>query len=254
MLRKLTFAVIAVSFCFPAVSMAQGPETEETLKVKVAQAVRMLAVEGIVNYSGHVSARVPGTNRIVINSRDASREIVQAANIVTVDLDGNKVAGKEGEPDETWMHLSIYRARPDVNAICRTHGKFANVMSVLRRTLRPVHELAVPVGPEVPLFDTPELISSLEVGRRMVAALGQARALLLRGNGQLTVGTGIEEAVVNAIHLETSAEIQWRALAVGEPAWIAGDEYTGEFAKLAKREYEAILRPWEYYLSQSRAC
>jgi ribulose-5-phosphate 4-epimerase/fuculose-1-phosphate aldolase len=115
-----------------------------------------------------------------------------------------------------------------------------------------VHELAVPVGPEVPLFDTPELISSLAVGRRMVAALGSARALLLRGNGQLTVGTGIEEAVVNAIHLETSAEIQWRALVIGEPAWIGGDEFSGEFAKLAKREYEAILRPWEYYLSQSR--
>ena len=87
----------------------------------------------------------------------------------------------------------------------------------------------------------------------MVAALGSARALLLRGNGQLTIGTGIEEAVVNAIHLETSAEIQWRALVIGEPAWITGDEYSGEYAKLAKREYEAILRPWEYYSHQSRA-
>ena len=156
-------------------------------------------------------------------------------------------------PLEIFLHTGIYRSRPDVNAICRIHGKFANVMSVLRRTLRPVHELAVPVGPEVPLFDSPELISSLAIGRRMVAALGSARALLLRGNGQLTIGTGIEEAVVNAIHLETSAEIQWRALVIGEPVWITGDEYSGEYAKLAKREYEAILRPWEYYLHQSRA-
>jgi ribulose-5-phosphate 4-epimerase/fuculose-1-phosphate aldolase len=159
-------------------------------------------------------------------------------------------------PLEVFLHAEIYRARPEVQAICRFHGMFANVLSVLRRTLRPVHELAVPIGREVPLFDTPELISSPSVGRRMVSALGSARALLLRGNGQLTVGTNreaaIEEAAVNAILLETTAEMQWRALAVGEPSWIGGDELSGEFAKLANREYEAILRPWEYYLHQSQ--
>jgi ribulose-5-phosphate 4-epimerase/fuculose-1-phosphate aldolase len=151
-------------------------------------------------------------------------------------------------PLEIFLHTEIYHVRPEVNAICRFHGKFANVLSILRRTLRPVHELALPIGPEVPLFDSAELIASHAIGRRMVAALGSARALLLRGNGQLTVGATIEEAVVNAIHLETSAELQWRALAVGDPVWIEGEE----FIRLAKREYEAVLRPWNYYLDQSR--
>lgn len=240
-------------------------QTDAQLRKTLLEACRVLDHNRLIHAYGHASARSADGKTILITPRKGPVLVRSPQEMLRMDLDGKLVPDRKATaklnkrlaatlkpPLELYLHTEIYRARPDVKAICRTHGKFANVMSVLRRTLRPVHELAVPVGPEVPLFDTPELISSLEVGRRMVAALGSARALLLRGNGQLTVGTGIEEAVVNAIHLETSAEIQWRALAVGEPAWIAGDEYTGEFAKLAKREYEAILRPWEYYLDQSR--
>jgi ribulose-5-phosphate 4-epimerase/fuculose-1-phosphate aldolase len=239
--------------------------SDAQLRKTLLEACRVLDHNRLIHAYGHVSVRSGDGKTILITPRKGPALVRSPHEMLRMDLDGKPVQDRKATskfnkrlaagvkpPLELFLHTEIYRSRPDVNAICRIHGKFANVMSVLRRTLRPVHELAIPVGPEVPLFDTPELISSLAVGRRMVAALGSARALLLRGNGQLTVGTGIEEAVVNAIHLETSAEIQWRALVIGEPAWIGGDEFSGEFAKLAKREYEAILRPWEYYLSQSR--
>jgi ribulose-5-phosphate 4-epimerase/fuculose-1-phosphate aldolase len=239
--------------------------SDAQLRKTLLEACRVLDHNRLIHAYGHVSVRSGDGETILITPRKGPALVRSPHEMLRMALDGKPVRDRKATsklnkrlaasvkpPLEIFLHTEIYRSRPDVNAICRIHGKFANVMSVLRRTLRPVHELAIPVGPEVPLFDTPELISSLAVGRRMVAALGSARALLLRGNGQLTVGTGIEEAVVNAIHLETSAEIQWRALVIGEPAWIGGDEFSGEFAKLAKREYEAILRPWEYYLSQSR--
>jgi ribulose-5-phosphate 4-epimerase/fuculose-1-phosphate aldolase len=147
-----------------------------------------------------------------------------------------------------FAHTEVYRLRPDVNAICRFHGKFALVMSVLRKPLGPVHELAVALGPKIQVFDSAELISSPEIGRRMAQSLGTSRGLLMRGNGQLTVGATVEEAVVNAIMLETSAELQWRALCIGEPSWIAGEEY----ARLAKRNYEWVKRPWNYYLARAK--
>ena len=239
------------------------------LRKTLVEACRILDHNRLVHAYGHVSARAEDGKTVLISPRKGPALVRSPQEILHMDLDGSllrsrtssrKELGKSSKglsqklqlPLEIFLHTEIYKARPDVNAICRTHGKFALVLSVLKRTLRPVHELAVPVGPEVPLFDSPALISSLEIGRRMVAALGSARGLLLRGNGGLTVGAGIEEAVVNAIHMETSAEIQWRAMLIGEPAWITGDEYKGEFAKLAKREYEAILRPWKYYLNQSR--
>ena len=181
-----------------------------------------------------------------------------------IDLEGNVVgarspkAGKKGirsqsvPPVEFYLHTEIYRARPDVKAICRTHGVFALTLSVLGRKLGCVHELAVRVGREVPLYDSAELIATAEEGRRAAQALGQGRALLLRGNGAVTVGASVEEAVVNAILLETSAEVQWRASCIDEPVWIAGEAHSGEYARLAKREYEAVRRPWDYYLAKSR--
>lgn len=235
--------------------------TNAQLRRVLVEACRILDQERLVHGYGHASARAEDGGSVLITPRKGLRSVRSPQEILLMNLEGKRIGkpiqNKKLQKDlqlplEVFLHTEIYRARPEVNAICRTHGKFALVLSVLRRTLRPVHELAVPVGAEVPLFDSPELISSLEVGRRMVSALGSARGLLLRGNGGLTVGKTVEEAVVNAILMETSAEIQWRALVIGEPAWIAGDEYRGEFAKLAKREYEAVLRPWRYYLDRSR--
>ena len=240
--------------------------SDAQLRKTLMQACQILDHNRLLHAYGHVSARSADGRTILITPRKGPALIRSPREMLRMDPDGNlvpdrKTTAKRNKPIassrklplEVFLHTEIYRVRPEVNAISRFHGMFANVLSVVRRALRPVHELAVPVGPEVPLFDTPELISSSAVGRRMVAALDSARALLLRGNGQLTVGAGIEEAVVNAILLETTAEMQWRALAVGKPVWIAGDEFSGEFAKLARREYEAVLRPWEYYLHQSRA-
>ncbi len=242
------------------------PLADARLRKTLLEACRILDHNRLLHAYGHVSARSDDGRTIFITPRKGPGLLRSPHEVLRMDLYGKPVADRRATaklskrvastmqlPLEVFLHTEVYRARPEVQAISRFHGMFANVLSVLRRTLRPVHELAVPVGPEVPLFDTPELISSPAIGRRMVAALGSARALLLRGNGQLTVGVGIEEVVVNSILLETTAEMQWRALAIGEPVWIEGNEFSGEFAKLSTREYEAILRPWEYYLHRSRA-
>ena len=234
------------------------------LRKSLLDACRILDHYGLLRAYGHASARTADGKGMLITPRKALGLVRSPSEMILADLDGNRMSsGKRARagsrskskallPLEYFLHTEVYRVRPDVRAICRTHGMFAQVMSVLRRPLRPVHELAVPLGLEVPIFDTPALISSQEIGRRMAHALGSAGALLLRGNGALVIGATVEEAVVNAIHMETSAEIQWRALCVGEPAWITGDEFSGEFARLAKREYEAVLRPWKYYLAKSR--
>lgn len=134
MLRRAAFLFFCVGF--PLSAFAQ--DSEQTLKVKVAQAVRMLAAEGLVASSGHVSSRIPGTDKVLINSRDASREIVQPEDIVTVDLTGKKIAGKDREPDETFIHVSIYRARPDVMSVIHTHALYSTAFTIARKEILPV--------------------------------------------------------------------------------------------------------------------
>lgn len=239
-------------------------QSNEQLRKTMLDACRILDHNRLVHGYGHVSARCERGNTILITPRKALLLVRSPREMVEIDLDGNPAGTRVSKPGrygtqsaalppvEFFLHTEIYRERPDVKAICRTHGIFALTLSVLGRKLGCVHELAVRVGREVPLYDSAALIASLEEGRRAAQALGEAPALLLRGNGAVTTGASVEEAVVNSIHLETSAEVQWRASCIDEPVWIAGDERDGEYAKLAQREYEAVHRPWNYYLAKSK--
>jgi L-ribulose-5-phosphate 4-epimerase len=245
MLRKLPFAIVSLSLCLPASAVAQDGDTEETLKVKVAQAVRMLAVEGIVNYSGHVSARVPGTNRVLINSRDASREIVQSENIVTVDLDGNKVAGKEGEPDETWMHLSIYRARPDVMSVIHSHAPYSTAFTIARKPMLPVTVRGAIFADGVPEYPEAGKIVNREQGDALAKALGSRRAVLLRMHGAAVVGAYLEEAFAATVQFEENAQYQLTASMLGPV-----DQLTPKEVEDSVRESwkpNSILKRWEYF-------
>ena len=91
-MRKLVLPVVAMAVWIGALppSLAQQrprpqdpSKVEEQLKPRLALAVRMLAAEGLVASSGHVSVRIPGTNRMMINSNYTSREFLQPRNVVT---------------------------------------------------------------------------------------------------------------------------------------------------------------------------
>jgi ribulose-5-phosphate 4-epimerase/fuculose-1-phosphate aldolase len=97
----------------------------------------------------------------------------------------------------------------------------------------------------VPVFTTPDLIASEKLGTAVSAALGETPAVLLRGNGQVTVGRTIPEAVMMAIYLEEAAEILYGALQIGTPIPLTLDESK-------QRQIEALPpvdleRAWNFF-------
>jgi len=245
MLQRFALTIVSISLCLPGYAIAQEKENEETLRIKVAQAVRMLAVEGLVNSSGHVSARIPGTNKIVINSRDASREIVRPENLVTVDLDGNKVAGKEGEPDETWMHLSIYRARPDVMSVVHAHSIYSTAFTIARKPILPVTVQGAIFADGVPEYSEAGKVINREQGDALAKVLGSHRAVLIRMHGAAVVGAYLEEAFAAALQLEQNAQFQLMASTLGPV-----DQLTPKEVEQSNRESwkpNSIAKRWEYY-------
>src|SRR5690349_24842173 len=95
------------------------------LKMKVAMACRMLFVAELVDYSGHISIRIPGTDRFLIHGHPVSRCEVTPDDVVTVDIDGKKVEGKWNPPSELPMHIRTYRARSDVQSVAHLHNRMA---------------------------------------------------------------------------------------------------------------------------------
>src|SRR5262249_13797428 len=143
--------------------------------------------------------------------------LVTEADLLTLDLGGKVVEGRHPAPFEAWLHTAIMKSNPGINAVTRIHARVANMFSVTDRKLEPVHNHGSFFSGGVPVFKKPDLISSAALSAEMVESLGEHPAILLRGNGQVTVGRTIAEAVMMAIYLEEAAAILYGALQIGTP-------------------------------------
>ena len=198
-------------------------EVAARIKKDLITACRILSREGLVQGFGHVSARIPDSDLFLLTPR-VSLALVQEKDLLELNLKGEIVAGKLPAPFETPLHTALFDGRAEVRAIARIHGRRANMFSVTDRKLEPVHNHGSFFVGGVPVFPKTDLISTRKLGEEMVAALGKRPAILLRGNGQVTVGRTIAEAVMMAIYLEEAAEILYGALQIGTPIPLSREE------------------------------
>jgi L-ribulose-5-phosphate 4-epimerase len=217
------------------------------LRKDLISACRILCHKKLVEGFGHVSARIPDSDLFLMTPRVALA-LVTEDELLTLNLEGEVVAGTRPPPSETWLHTAVMKAKPGVNAIVRIHGRIANIFSVTDRKLEPVHNHGSFFAGGVPVFYKPDLITTQKLGEEVARALGVGPAVLLRGNGQVTVGRTIPEAVMMAIYLEEAAEILYGALQIGTPIPLTVDESL-------KRQVEALPpvdmeRAWNFFKSQ----
>src|ERR1700758_2210658 len=95
--------------------------SETKLREQLVECTRMMVMAELLDYSGHVSARLPGTDRFLIPARDASRAGIAADDILVVDLNCKVLDGNEPCPAETQIHAGVYRARNDVAVVGHGH-------------------------------------------------------------------------------------------------------------------------------------
>ncbi len=223
------------------------PDRVEKLDEDIIAAARILSREGLVQGFGHVSARIPDSDLFVITPR-VSLELVEPGQLVVVNLQGQVLEAPASPSFETPLHTAIFNARPDINAITRIHARTANIFSVTDTPLEAVHNHGSFFSGGVPVFRTIDLISTPELGEGAARALGGGGALLLQGNGQVTVGRTIPEAVMMAIYLEEAAQVLYGALQIGTPRFLP-EEAAGA------RQREALPPPdmeraWNFFKSR----
>jgi len=220
------------------------------LKKNLVVACKILAHEKLVRGFGHVSARIPNTQRFLLTPR-ISLALVKSTDLLLMTFEGRVVEGKAPPPFEAALHAAIYALKPEVHAITRIHARRANYFSVTDTKIDAVHNHGSFFSGGVPVFDQTPLISTLELGQEVAAAIGGKPAILLRGNGQVTVGHSVAEAVVMAIYLEEAADMLYGALQVGKPIFFAEKE-----ARLGRKETLPpvdLERAWNYYKNKARA-
>lgn len=139
------------------------------------------------------------------------------------------------------MHWAIYRRRGDVGAVCRAQPPSVAALAATGHGVKAIHVLGALLG-SVAVHDDARLARTAERGEAIAASLGEASALMIHGNGALTVGRSLGEAVAAMCALEETAEVNLRALSVGEIRPIS----TNQASELYGLRAELLQRYWTY--------
>ncbi len=222
--------------------MINHPEiNSQQSREDIAVAVRAMSALGYIHAFGHVSTRV--SEGILITPTSPPPRWQQSSCLLKVDFEGNLLEGEQSAlPIEVFLHLGIYRARPEVNAICRTHSTNASIWG---RTGKqpPLHHGFGGFIQDVALFHEFDLVHTMALGAAAAEAMGSADALLLKGNGALTTGSSVAEAAAKTWALEERCTY---ALALQEGA----DELEINERHMRKRWYAAeMARVWSWLKS-----
>lgn len=179
--------------------------------VRIAQRIYKRGLQGYTG--GNLSVRLPGRDRIIIKRSGLSFADCSTTNLVTVDLQGNIVAG-EGKPSkEVFAHLGVYRARVDVGAVLHIHPPWATTLAVMGvelplLTVQAIEKLrSVPLIPYAPQGsgELSDLVSRAFRNHEVVAAL-------MARHGLIVAGPTLAEVLHTAELVEETAQVGWLAL------------------------------------------
>lgn len=216
----------------------QGESIEQT-QIRVRKAARALGRHGLGHAYGHISARLDAHSFLVCIAKPMGN-IAPGEDGVVVPVDGPLPEGVLGE---VRCHQQIYRRRAEVGGICRTFLRDVMTLSTLRRTPRPLHGFATYFAPRPPLWDDPLLLRNDEAASRLADQLGDARAIVMRGNGAIMVGETVEESIVMAFYLEEAAKTELAVLGAGIEPEVLTPEQADARAVKSGRIFE---RMWDY--------
>ena len=156
-------------------------EAEIQARVDLAACYRLADLFGFSDIVwNHITARVPGTERFLINRFGLRFDEVTASNLVTLDLDGNVVDPGSGTSAEAVnrtgfvIHSAIHAARPDINCVMHSHTNAGMAVSVLKEGLLTMVQDALPFYKRVSYHDYEGLAVDTAERERLAAILGAA--------------------------------------------------------------------------------
>src|ERR1044071_5569557 len=186
----------------------------ENLKRRLVEGIQVITGEGVLSGSGHLSARISGTETFLINPRYAG-VLADVKDICTVNLDGKRIAGKGPIPSESPIHAAVYKSRSDVNSVIHCHARYSILVGLLEGGLIPFNRKARIFADGVPIFPESRGINDFALAQRMVENLASHFATFLRGHGVVVVGPGIEGTCISAIQLERACQDQLLMMSIG---------------------------------------
>ena len=163
---------------------------------------------------GHITARDPERS-------DAMWLIRYGVPFHRTTLDDLVLVGPEGRVEEGggsinmtafYIHAPIHEARPEVVAVAHTHTPYATPWAANAERFRMICQEATAFFEDHEVYEGEEVqVSDFDTGKKIAAALGETKAVMLRNHGPVTVGGSVEEAMGWFLMLERVAEVHVKA-------------------------------------------
>ena len=230
------------------------PDSLSDLRRDLAAAYRIVANEGILDAFGHISVRNPNNPNRYFLSRSRAPSLVQADDILEYDLDSNPIVPPTVRPySERVIHGEIFKARPDVNAVCHHHAPSIMAFAISGVPLVPVFHLGAAMGQRAPFWDSRDefgdtnlLVVKPEEGASLARALGNHSVVVMRRHGATVVGGELRQLVFRTIYSAKNAEHQLAAHMLGHVSPLTDGE--ADMAGQLNLAPGPLARAYEYWV------
>jgi ribulose-5-phosphate 4-epimerase/fuculose-1-phosphate aldolase len=191
-------------------------------KIDLTAALRMACElglhEGVCNHFSYALPSNGGPEAFLINPQGVHWAAIVPSDIVTVDVDGKKLAGhRDVEPTAFFIHSCIHRAKPNARCILHTHMPYATALTLLedgrlewcsQNALRYYGRVA---------YDTEYggLALDPNEGSRITSKLQSADIMFMANHGVLICADTIAYAFDDLYYLERAAMVQVLAQSTG---------------------------------------
>ena len=147
--------------------------------------------------------------------------------MVITDLSANIVDGDKKPSSEWALHTTFYRHKPHARAVVHTHSMYCTTFAVLGQPIRAVHYVIGDAGTATVPCAPYRTFGTVELAEAAMEVCGESDAVLLGNHGLVVCGKDIKSAYGLACNMEYIAELQYRAMCIGQPN-VLSDEQMAE--------------------------
>lgn len=152
-----------------------------------------------IGSEGNISCRCK--DKIFITPSGIESSQLDESLISEVDINGD-VKNSQRPSSEIFMHLYIYKKRPEVHSIVHSHSMWASVLSCKRKKIPAFHYMVAEFGGNDIKCSKYATFGTKKLASNVLEAMKKRNGCLISNHGQLTVADNIKNAVNLAVSLE----------------------------------------------------
>jgi len=216
----------------------------------------ILSNKKILDAFGHISIRNSEDKNYFFLSKRIAPDLVNYEDIFEFNLD-SELRNQNRVHNiplfiERFIHGSIYKQRPEVNAVIHSHSASTIPFGAKGISLKPISHMCGFLYPNTPIFDIRKfnkesdmLVRDAYLGENLAKISGNAAVTLMRGHGCVVVADNLIKAVYRSIYTELNAQLVLKSYFLpGKTKYLSGIE-----ARNAdKVNQSVVMKAWNSWL------